>query len=322
MEQLLNLLFAKDCEGLKKAFGEGALPHTQDKYGRSLFAYAAACGYIEVMQTLLDAGADINQPNSDDLAYTPLIEAVREGRDNTEPVKWLLDNGADIEGGDSINGKAVVHACVAAHPNILHYLLENGANVNAVNNNGETALHILCRDAKRWGSATITQTIDGVSTQIENPRFKQHSEIFQILLENGADVNLETNYGFSPLHFAAESDTDTFIPPLVAQGADVNKANGKLFTPLHGACDKGNINAVKTLIEAGANVNVVDEDGFTPLLGAVMANNYELAEYLLRQGASKEAKAKIAYGKVAVGDTPLSLAEKIGSPLMIELLYG
>lgn len=320
MKELFDLIFARDHDALKKAFANGASPDAQDKYGRSLLSLASACAYLDVMETLVACGADVNKPNGDDLGYTPLIEAAREGRDNVKPIEWLLKNGANIEGGDTRNGTAVLHACISAHPNILKCLLKNGAMVDAVDSDGQTALHYLCRYAKGWGSGVITETVDGVTRELENPRFKEHTEIFEILLEAGADVNKLANYGYVPLHLAAETDTASFIAPLVAKGANVNFANSKLFTPMHGACDRGCLDAVKELIKAGAHVNVVDGDGFTPLLGAVMSGNAALVKLLLEHGATKEAKAKISYGQVAEGDTPIDVAKKMGNASVVELL--
>ncbi len=317
-EQLLDLIFERDINKIEKCIKEGTSPNAVVHLDRRALSMIAACGYIDQAEKLLELGADINLPNEGDLGYTPIIEAARDGQ--PEMVQFLFDNKANLESVDTREGTALIHSCISAHHEVLRLLIKLGADVNGKDVDHQTGVHYLCRYAKGWGSYTITQTIDGVETELENPRFQEHTDILTILLENGADVNAETTYGYTPLILAAESDAASFIPMLIEKGADVNWANSKGFSALMAATDRGNIDAVNMLLQHDADIMVVDNDGFTPVLGATMAGNVELLKLLLEKGAPKSIRAKVAYRQVEIGDNALSLAKKMERSDLIELL--
>ena len=320
MEEIVSLIFARDTVGLKGVITNGKFKVNDFiSLDRSALALAAACGYLDVMNCLIEQSADVNLNNTGDLGYTPLETAAREGQ--LEAVKLLIAKGADIDKGNTIGSNPLIGACIGAHKEVLLYLIEKGANVNHPDNQGQTALHYLCRYAKQWGSNVITQTIDGVTTTLPNTRFQEHTEIFNLLLKKGADVNLLTGYGYTPLHLASECDAHSFIRILIEYGAIVNAQNSKGFAPLHAASDKGNIQSCIALIEQGANVNITDEDGFTPILGASSAQNLELVKYLLDKGANTTTAAKISYGNVQAGDNALSLAVRLENEELLALFF-
>ncbi len=319
MEKFVDLIFARDIEKIEKLVKEGTLDVNEYvSLNRSALSLAAACGFTDVMECLINLGADINLNDEGNLGYTPIEHAARENK--IEALKLLIEKGVEIDKGNTIDSNALIGACIAANNEVLETLVKNGANINHVDNIGQSALHYICLYAKQWGSGTITQTINGVTTELENPRFKEHTKIFNTLLENGADVNLLANYGYVPLHLAAETDTPSFIEPLIKKGANVNFKNSKGFSPLHAACDRGYIEPASLLIDHGADINIVDNEGFTPILGATLSQNVDLVKLLLEKGAPKDIKAKINYEQVAEGDDALALAKKLNNEQLIELL--
>jgi ankyrin repeat protein len=146
-------------------------------------------------------------------------------------------------------------------------LVAGGADINAKDIYGDTALHSLIKFGY-WYYGEMTQT-----------EFEEM--IAQIWIANGADINAQDRYGRTPLHWAvsiwardphsshfplaAESVTEA----LIANGADINAKDHHGRTPLHvsveyfpeGAATK----VVNVLIDHGAQVNAKDNDGRTPL---------------------------------------------------------
>ena len=182
MDKIVNFIFARDTQGISDAIKSGEFDvNSFVSIDRSALALAAACNYTDVMECLIENGANVNLNNGGDLGYTPIEEAARENK--VEAIELLLSKGADINKGNSINSNALIGACIGAQKEALLLLLEKGADINHIDQNGQTALHYLCRHAKQWGSGTITQTVNGVTTELENPRFKEHTEIFNILLD-------------------------------------------------------------------------------------------------------------------------------------------
>lgn len=314
-----DLILARDTKSIDRLIKAGKLNvNAYVVNHQSALAVSAAYGYIDVMKCLIENGADVNLQNEGDLGYTPIEEAARAGQ--VEAIKLLLENNAQIDKGNTIDTNALIGACISAEKEALELLLAHKADINHVDNSGQTALHYLCRFATQWGSWTLTETIDGVTKELENPRFKQHTAIFNILLNNGADVNKFTNYGLTPLHWAADSDTHSFIAPLIRKGAKVNVQNSRGYSPLHAAAEKGNLLSCKELIENGADIDIVDNDGFTPILGATCSQNIELVKFLLERGANKKIKAKVNYDSVQIGDDALNVAKRIKNRKLIELL--
>jgi hypothetical protein len=93
----------------------------------------------------------------------------------------------------------------------------------------------------------------------------------------GADPNIPTNLGVTPLHVAAVKDASDIIKTLVAAGAVVDAVDAKGNTPLHMAVYAGSFEAFKTLGDLGADVNKQNHHGSTALHIAV--NNDSHSEF-------------------------------------------
>jgi len=315
---LRQSIFTRDTNKLKILLSNLSVVDFTDDQGTGILAEAASTGYVEMVDALLSVGFNINFADTDDLGYTPLIQAVRAGK--TEMVKFLISKNADLEKGDSRNGTPLLHSCIVAQKEILKHLIDCGANVDATDNRGQTPLHYMCQYAKQWGSGTITEIVNGVEVNKENTRFAQHTEIVKMLITSKSDVNKQTAYGYSPLHWAAGSNTHEFINLLIDSGANIHLANANGYTPLHAAADSGALESCRLLLTAGASPNVIDNLGFTPLIGAVLGRHTSVAQLLLDHGADKNIKATGSYDKVVSGDTPLDVARKLGEVHLIKLL--
>lgn len=318
-EKVAGLIFSRDVTKIQALIKKGDFNvNSIATLDRSALALCASGGYTDIMECLIKNGADINMNNPGDLGYTPIQSAARDGQ--LEAVALLIRHHADIDKGDTIGSNALIGACISAEKNILKLLLKNGADVNHCDNQGQTALHYLCKYAKQWGGATITETIHGKTKKLRNTRFKQHTDIFKILLTHKANVNAVTNYGYSSLQLCAESNTPDFVPLLVQHGAAVNWQNTKGSSAIQVAADENSTEAAQELVKQGARVDIVDNDGFTPLLAAVAKENVVLVKLFLAHGAKKNVKAAIDYGVVQKGDDAVHLAKRLGNKQLIGLI--
>jgi len=94
-----------------------------------------------------------------------------------------------------------------------------------------------------------------------------HSDVVQLLLESGADVN-EHTCGSLPLHLAAARGHCAAVQQLLLAGSWVSPREGSTAhrdTPLHKACRHGRLDAAALLLEAGAHPFIVNARGDTPL---------------------------------------------------------
>ena len=83
---------------------------------------------------------------------------------------------------------------------------------------------------------------------------RQFSDVRQ-LVKHGADVNLTTNEGATPLHFAAQTGQLASVHLLLQEGANVRALYQDQWMPLHFAAQHGHVDVAKLLLDFGAPIN-------------------------------------------------------------------
>ncbi|KAG9395089.1 Ankyrin repeats (3 copies) [Carpediemonas membranifera] len=180
-------------------------------------------------------------------------------------------------------------AIAAGDPASVEFWLKNGADVNGHNGNGQTPL--VCASNKSI-----------------------HSNIIDILVRYGADVDqLDANI-VAPIHVAAAGARHTVLKKLLRYHADVNMLSVNDRTALHIAVDAGQDGILATLLAHPAvDVNAPDSRGNTPLMHAITKNNVPVVQKLL--GAGADACLSNRRGRTAV-----SVATDLGHRDIVGLL--
>ncbi len=258
-------------------------------------------GRVRVAQLLLERGVDINARCKDHC--TPLFLASYCGK--LEIVRLLLDHGAEVSA-ETNNGDNPLHAVTYGRQKsqedgvrVARLLLERGVNVNARRNDHCTPLLLASYHGKL--------------------------EIVRLLLDHGAEADVEADNGENPLHKVLcgkhdpREDGVRVARLLLERGVDVNVQRNDNRTPLHIASYYGNLETARLLLDYGAKVDAVDDWGGTPLHD-VSQGPYDseeagvgVARQLLDHGADVNAKARF-------GRTPLALLSCRKRPKLAELL--
>jgi ankyrin repeat protein len=157
--------------------------------------------------------------------------------------------------------RTVPDAAMKGDLEAVRALLREGADVNAVQGDGLTALHWAAIN----GDAGLTAT----------------------LLTAGGNPRAQTRFGgYTPLHVAAEYGHADVVRTLVRGGADVHATTATRTTALMLAANSGDTGSVSAILEGGADVNAREgERGHTPLMFAAAANRVDVVKLLLQHRA-------------------------------------
>ncbi|KAA8894720.1 ankyrin repeat-containing domain protein [Sphaerosporella brunnea] len=256
-------------------------------YGTAL-GIAAWYGHKEIVNILLERGADVNLVGG--LYGTPLEIAAQCGY--KEIVNTFLERGADVNLAGGHYGTPLGRAAWYGYQEIVNILLERGADVNIVGGGYGTALEAAASIGNREivnvlleRGADVNLIGGDYGTALGAAAWIGNREIVNILLERDADVNLVGGDYGTALGAAAYNGHQEIVDVLLDRGADVNLVGGRYGTALGAAASRGNRGIVNVLLERGADVNLVGGDYGTALGAAAYNGHQEIVDVLLDRGA-------------------------------------
>lgn len=126
-DQLLNAAEADDMQAVEKALDNGADVSARNDDGRTALILAARNASPEVVQALIEAGADVNAGTTAS-KKTAVMGAARKG--HTEIVRILTEAGADVDSRDQNGRTALMVASKQGYHEIMTLLIDNGATVD------------------------------------------------------------------------------------------------------------------------------------------------------------------------------------------------
>lgn len=104
---------------------------------------------------------------------------------------------------------------------------------------------------------TANKANDGAirTTALHGAIINGRTEVIQVLLRYGADVNKADQDGNRPLHISAEAGDVETVRLLANHGAQLDVHNMSGETPLQRAATLGNVEMVEVLLQCGADIN-------------------------------------------------------------------
>jgi len=230
-----------DLEAVRAELEAGADVNVPDSEGTSALLWAAYHSAPELVSMLLEAGADPNAPSQ--FGVTPLLQATRNG--DAATTRALLDGGADVARAVRDGETPLMAAARSGRVDLVEQLLAHGADANAVETLQE-------QTALMWAVA------------------EGHLPVVEALLEAGADPNRKARIseltkrsmradfptgGFTALMWAARNGNEAMVRRLVAGGADVKATNGDGASAMMLAIVNDRFDMAVTLLELGADAN-------------------------------------------------------------------
>jgi hypothetical protein len=186
--------------------------------------------------TVLGVGLTIARA---EYSVTDLVDAAKRG--DYHAVHKLIESEVNLDQRGPMGYTALHWAGVRAHWRIFAELVAVGAPVNAVGSDGGTPLHWTCHHDR--------------------------SEAVRLLLDAGADINVENSWGRwgrTPLHVAARRGCLAVAELLLDAGADPNATTNEGWTPMHVAARSGHETMLDILESRGADPTRKDAEGLTP----------------------------------------------------------
>jgi ankyrin repeat protein len=204
---------------------------------------ASQLGNLKIVKYLVENGADINAKAF--YEYTPIIIACLNGR--FDIVNYLAKNGADVNARDAYNDTALILASEKGHIEIVKCLVEYGADVNALDNHNRTALI----SAFEKGHFEIVKFFENESkSKIKIAELllalrSGNLEKVKCFVEKDADPNSKRFYNNKSLIEATKYGHLEIVKYLVEHEADVNTTNKYKETPLIIATKNGDLEVVR-----------------------------------------------------------------------------
>ena len=205
---------------------------------------------------------------------------------------WLIEHlitayPCDVDSRGGWYETPLLAALMTEDLDIASLLLQCGANVNVLDNEGWSPLH----RASFYGRIDIVRFLldHEHCADVNLPGHKHFTplplacssadlEISRLLVQHGADVNSRNRNYRTPLMFVTENLDIARL--LIDNGADINSVNDEGQTALHVGARHNRLQIMKFLLESGADFNICDNDGQTPLDIAMGQGNHNAVDIL------------------------------------------
>ena len=269
----------------------GANPSLRDCWKRNALHHAALLGEVTIGRKLLEEDKTLIS-DRDEENRSPLHLAILDFE--PEFAEMLLDFLSIEPGLDDLNAvesdqsrTILMSAVSTGHSKVTGKLLKLGADIQARDKNGDTALLI----AIHRGKMTIIHLLLDHAALYEAAR-RGFLEVVKKLVGSGAKVDAEGGAYNTALTVAAVGGFDDVVKYLLEEGADAKVGGGNFPNALSAVLYSETFYLVDQLLAKGAEINATDSQGRTCLHIAAQHSVWEWIEDLGRKGGDLTARDK------------------------------
>ncbi|XP_064628832.1 putative ankyrin repeat protein RF_0381 isoform X2 [Lineus longissimus] len=293
MPELLDAICAGDNAWVRRLIQAGVDVNVGEFYMTPL-QMAIMKDNMEAFNSLIKAGADVNQPE-ETKNWQPLTYAAKNG--NLKILDKLLEMGAAVNIKDSDGRTLLDFAVHGKHLEVVRRLVQMGADIRHENCPDKTtglmytAMMSGCTDmVVRFRAYGLN--FETIHTEQNEPgifrliQFNQ-LEMLDTIIKLGGDVNIENMWGETPLFRCSDFGASAAsIHLLMRGGADVNKQNSSGETALGRCIMNGNFDKVRALLDWGANMDYHTNGTKSLLHMAVERGLSDIAKLLVNAGTN------------------------------------
>ncbi|XP_048250451.1 ankyrin repeat domain-containing protein 50-like isoform X2 [Haliotis rufescens] len=294
--------------------------NSMGKYGRTPVMVAAEKGHRQVFNLLVTQGADVSVVDDD---RNNILHVASLGG-HVDIVRYFLSRKvADINSMGKYGRTPVMNAAEMGHRQVFDLLVTQGADVSVVDDDRNNILHVACLgghvDIVKY---VLSQKVADINSRGKYGRTpvmvaaeKGHSQVFDLLVTQGADVSLVDDKGNNILFVACLGGHVDIVKYVLSQKvADINSRGKYGRTPVMVAAEKGHSQVFDLLVTQGADVSAMDDDGNNILHVACLGGHVDVVKYVLSQKVA-DINSRGQYGR-----TPLMVAAEKGHRQMFDLL--
>jgi ankyrin repeat protein len=314
----LHLMISRhrDTELVQRLLSGGADASIRNNEGKTPLHLVVQENMPAYVAPLLSYSADIFA--ADNRGRTPLDRAI----ETKSPVLPALITKETVYYRDSV-GNTILHKAIENHGNteLISFIMEKGAWINARNDAGDTSLHLAIRQNEKESGIFLLSS--PYELELFNANVSGETPLSLIFNAPGglrewaltpAALAVRDGLGSTMLHYAASWKLNSHIPAIIKRGAALEAKNAAEETPLFEAVKVNAPATTQTLIAAGAALSPRNNRGDTPLHTAVRWNALAAAETLIKAGAAINAPNGINQ------KTPLHEAVRLGMSRFEQLL--
>jgi ankyrin repeat protein len=260
-ESLANLIEAGNRKAALEQIRGGADVNAAQPDGTRPVHWAVYRVDHELLGALIARKANVNARN--EFGATPIAEAARIA--DARMVKMLLDAGAEPEGINPDGQTALMLALRTGEVAVVDMLIKAGANINTIEKfHNQTPLMWAAAAPRNAGEMVKLLLAKGADIK---PRAAYTDWPSQITSEPRAQYR--PTGGLTALLYAARDGCGDCVDALIAAGADVNLPTPEGVTPLMIALDNDHNDVARLLLDRGANPQIWDWWGRTALYVAI-----------------------------------------------------
>jgi ankyrin repeat protein len=253
----------------------GADINAVDIYQQSACHVAISYSRFDALKLLVDRGASLGVVDSDG---DSLLDIVRVFKKSEQFAVLLLDAGAPIDGLSNDHLMSLVKSVA-----VFNRLLARGVNFRTLRDNfGCSLCHYVARNVtseqdlvgliRACGIDAVHERDNNGGSPLHQALFNINESAMRVLVEFGADIDRQDNWGCTALIDAAEKMTSSRVELVSALGADASLVTNSGQAACHLAALNRHRLSLCALVAAGGDLYQPNKDGETPRMIAIREN--------------------------------------------------
>ena len=250
------------------------------------FVYSPYFEIPSLIEYFIQQGADINF--KENISYLTALHNASINN-SKEIAQLLIHHGADINAKNCSGNTALFYSVKEISKEMVEFFIHNGINVNIEN---FVTLYYLCGSRNMNIIELLVSSGININSVNKNGQTVLHEatifsqvELASFLISHGANVNIRDNTGKTPLHLAGKSPNPFLVKLFIEHGADINAKDNEGKTVIHYASEIYITQVLQILIPNGVDINATVNNGKTALHIASERNMYKIVKYLILNGA-------------------------------------